>query len=326
MRGPGGGGRGGGFGRSGGGGSRGGGFGRGPSGGGFGGHRPPHHHHHHHHHMPFFFGFRRPYYGYGYGGGCFSGLLGLMVLPVILIVVAVSLVANLIGSVGTSFGNIRNGGSIVVDYDVMEDYALAQYDDEFADAPSQADNILLLFLVDENCEDFQTIAIVGSNVRSEIDRMFGNETTAYGTEIMDNINPNYENSLSKNLAAVVDRMNLRISSLGLSDSFIESTDSPADYQSHLVNRSNLQITDHTVNRALLDFTESTNIPITIVVDDYDDVFERRFSVTDIFTIILAIGLAGVAVYFFVKAFKSKKESDDNYESGGRPNFEGTNSP
>ena len=314
MRGPGGGGKGGGFGRSGG--SSGGGFGRGPSGGynrgpgGYGGYRPPHHHHHHHHYRPFFFGYRRPYYGYGYGGGCLGGALGIILLPIILIIIAISLIGTIFGSVGNSFNNIKNGGSIIIDYDVMEDYACEQYDIEFADAVYSGDNILILFLVDEECEGFQTIAIVGSNVDTKIDKMFGNETTEFGVAMLGNIKESgYRNSLSKNLAAVVEEMKEKIVDLSLTQSFVDDKGSPGDYNSHVVNQSNLTVSEETINRALVDFTEETDIPITVVIADYEDVFEKSYSGTDYFVIILAIALGGVAIYMFVRAFKENKENN-----------------
>ncbi len=325
MRGPGGGGRGGGFGRSGGG--SGGGFGRGSSGGfgrgtgggfgrgpgGYGGHHP--HHHHHHHYRPFFFGYRRPYYGYGYGGGCLGGALGVILLPIVLIIIVISLISTIFGSVGNSFNNIKNGGSIIVDYDVMESYACEQYDIEFADAVYPGDNILILFLVDEECEGFQTIAIVGSNVDTKIDKMFGNETTEFGRAMLGNIKESgYRNSLSKNLAAVVDEMAGKIANLSLSQSFVDDMGSPGDYNSHVVNKSNVAVSDVTINRALADFTNETDIPITIVIDDYEDVFEKSYSGTDYFVIILAIGLGGLAIYMFIRAFKGdhpKDSKDDN---------------
>ena len=320
MPGPGGGSRGGGFGGGsrGGGSNRGGGFGGG-SFGGPGGHRhPPHHHHHHHHHRPFF-GFYRPYYGYGYGGGLFGGLASLIVLPVILLIIAASLLVGFFGSVSTSISNIASGGQILYQNPEMEAYADKQYAVEFDNAVEYEDNILLVFLVDEEREGYYTIAWVGDNLQNDIADMFGNEYTEYGKSMKANINSYYENSISRNLSSVVDSMADKIVNLQLSSSFKKDEGSPADYQSHLTNHSDLEINEKTVNNSLSDFTKDTGIPIVIVVDNVDNVFEKSFNTVDITTVLFALVLVGVAVFYIVKAVKGKNDYRNDQDEEERKN-------
>ena len=307
MPGPGGGSRGGGFGggsRGSGGPRNGGGFG----GGSYGGHRP----HHHHHHIPFF-GFRRPFFGYrrpyyGYGGGCFSGMMGMMIAPIIIILIVISLLSSIFGSISSSISNVASGGQILYDNPKMEDYADARYREEFNKAVGYEDNILLFFLVDEERTGYYTIAWVGDNIDNNIYDMFGNEYTEYGQEMKESINKYYENSLSKNLASLVDGMADRIVNLSLSSSFEHKSQSPGEYKSHVTNRSDLALNDETVNRSLEEFTEDTGIPIVIVVDNIENVFTKTINTADIMTIILALVILAVAIYFIYRAFKSK---DDN---------------
>ena len=320
MPGPGGGSRGGGFGGGsrGGGSNRGGGFGGG-SFGGPGGHRhPPHHHHHHHHHRPFF-GFYRPYYGYGYGGGLFGGLASLIVLPVILLIIAASLLVGFFGSVSTSISNIASGGQILYQNPEMEAYADKQYAVEFDNAVEYEDNILLVFLVDEAREGYYTIAWVGDNLQNDIADMFGNEYTEYGKSMKANINSYYENSISRNLSSVVDSMADKIVNLQLSSSFKKDEGSPADYQSHLTNHSDLEINEKTVNNSLSDFTKDTGIPIVIVVDNVDNVFEKSINTVDITTVLFALVLVGVAVFYIVKAVKGKNDYRNDQDEEERKN-------
>lgn len=306
MPGPGGGSRGGGFG----GGSRGGGFGGGNRGGGFGGPRPGgfHGHHHHHFHRPFF-GFYRPFFGYGYGGGCLGGMMGMMLMPIIILLIAASLIFSVIGSVGTAVSNVAKGGEILYDEPIMEDYADRQYAVEFKDANDYEDNILIVFLTDESREGYYTIAWVGDNITKNINLMFGNEYTEFGYEMTGNIAPYFEHSLSKNLASVIDGMTDEIVNLSLESSFDEENGSPAGYVSHVTNHSTLEINEDTINRALLDFTEETDIPIVIVIDDIEDVFDKTISGSDIFVLIIAVAIGGVAIYLIYRAFKSKKDGD-----------------
>lgn len=325
MAGPGGGGRSGGFG----GGSRGGGFGGGHRPGGYGGfgggHRPggfhgPHHHHrpHHHFHIPFF-GYRRPYYGYG--GGCLGGFMGMMFAPLILIMIVISLLISVFGSVGSSISNIASGGQVFYNEEKMQDYANTQYAREFASAEDVEENILIVFLVEENCKGYYTIAWVGDNIKSSINSMFGNEYTEFGYKVLGGISDYYRYDLSKNLATIIDGMTDEVVNLGLKSSFIHSSSSPGEYTSHVTNHSSLSINEETINRALEDFTSETDIPIVIVVDDMENVFDKTIGRSDIFTVIMAVVIGGFAVFLIYKAFKDKNDggSDPHAEEEKKNN-------
>lgn len=307
MPGPGGGSRGGGFG----GGSRGGGFSGGRPGGFGGGSFGGPHYHHHHHHRPFgffpFFGFRRPYYGYGYGGGC----LGLTAMPFIIIIVAISLITSIFGAVGSSISNVSNGGKVVYNESALQEYADQQYAIEFNSAKEYEDNILIVFLVDEKCEGYYTIAWVGDNITEEIYSMFGNEYTEFGYKMKGSIASYYKNSLSKNLATVVNGMTDSISNLKLKSSFDRDYGSPADYVSHVTNNSSIEINKDTVNRALEEFTAETDIPIVIVVEEMEDVFGKTVFGTDIMTVVACLALGGAAIYFIYRAVKDKKPENND---------------
>jgi hypothetical protein len=309
MPGPGGGSRGGGFG----GGSRGGGFSGGRPGGFGGGSFGGPHYHHHHHHRPFgfgffpFFGFRRPYYGYGYGSGC----LGLTAMPFIIIIVAISLITSIFGAVGSSISNVSNGGKVVYNESALQEYADQQYAIEFNSAKEYEDNILIVFLVDEKCEGYYTIAWVGDNITEEIYSMFGNEYTEFGYKMKGSIASYYKNSLSKNLATVVNGMTDSISNLKLKSSFDRDYGSPADYVSHVTNNSSIEINKDTVNRALEEFTAETDIPIVIVVEEMEDVFGKTVFGTDIMTVVACLALGGAAIYFIYRAVKDKKPENND---------------
>jgi uncharacterized membrane protein len=315
MAGPGGGSRGGGFGggsRGGGfgGGSRGGGFGGGPRPGGFGGHHHRPHHHHHFFHRPFF-GWRRPFFGYGYGSGCLGGMMGMMFIPVVLIFVVISLVLSLFGNIGNAITNVGNGGDYAYSEEKMQDYANAQYTAEFDDAKEFEDNILIVFLVDEQREGYYTIAWVGDNINYQINYMFGNQYTEFGRAMMNNISSYYEYSISKNLATVINEMSAEIVDLKLNSSFETNNGSPAGYESHVTNHSSLEVNEETVNNALKLFTANTDIPIVIVIDDMGEVFDKEVAGADIATILLAVVIGGAAIYFLVMAIKGKNNPTDS---------------
>jgi hypothetical protein len=321
MPGPGGGSRGGGFGRSGGGsfgsGSGGfgrgsGGFGRGPRPGRFGGFYRPHFH------MPFF-GFPRPFFGYGYGGGgCLGGLMGIILFPVLIISIVASVIFSIFGSFGGSVSNIASGGHYIENDEKMKNYCMEQYAKEFSDTVEYEDNILIVFLVDDNRKDFYTKVYVGDNIEDSINDMFGGMYTEYGRSLMNNIQKNYDDSLSRTLAATVRDMTNEINDLSLESSFYEEKGSPGEYISHVTSHSSIEINENTINSALKDFTEETDIPIVIVIDDMDEVLDKRINGQDILNVILAIAIGGLGIYFIVRAVKGQKtvkddQSDENDE-------------
>ena len=76
-------------------------------------------------------------------------------------------------------------------------------------------------------------------------------------------------------------------------------------ESHLTNHSDLAINEETVEAELKKFTEETEIPIVIVVDSMENVFGKRLSFADIFTMLLFVGLAVVAVVMIVRRVKNR---------------------
>lgn len=265
MAGPGGGGSsGGGFG----GGSFGGSFGTGHSSGGFGGGSFGGSHHHTHHHGPIFWSpFRRRYYG---GGGCFS-----------VIVIALFVLFGLVWIFGEPTGyNVTVNGEpvyvyedgIVYDEATMQDYANSRYEEVFGAYDGYEDNILLVFLTNDEADGYYTIAWVGDNIRSEINEMFG-EYTAYGQYLDEYINDTYyAYSLDTDLAEVVAAMESSITAMNFDSSFRKAPASVEGKKSEIINYTNLDLTKELVDDFLISFTENTGIPMVIVVDRAETVF------------------------------------------------------
>lgn len=313
MPGPGGGSRGGGFGggsRGGGfgGGSRGGGFGGGSRGGGFGyGPRGPH----------FYGGYgpRRRYgYGYGYGGGCLSGLIGALMAPIILLLlVGVFFVSY----IGTAMTNVANGGIVSYNEETFQKYANDRYYEEFATASAFEDNLLIVFLTNEESDGYYAIAWIGDNVRTDINLMFGDEYTAFGRAMRGSVNAEYHAySLSANLAAVMETMTDEIEGLGLPSSFKTERDHSKMVESHLTNRSHLTMNPETVNTALQQFTEETGISAVIVVDTMENVFGKNIPLSDIVMLLIMVGLIVLAIYLIVRAVKNNRNKQNNGNNQG----------
>ncbi len=292
MPGPGGGARGGGFG----GGSRGGGFG----GGGFGGpgHRGPR--------RPFFGGwYGRPYYG----GGLLGGLMGILLLPIILILVAA---IALISVVGSAVSNVASGGVVSYNETVFQRYADDQYAAEFSSYANYENNLLIVFLANEEADGYYVIAWVGDNIRDEINGMFGDETTTFGRVMQGAINREYyAYSLDSNLASAMNQMGTHIEELRLSSSFKTVKTAEDIPSSHLTNHTELSLTEETVNEALAEFTEKTDIPTVIVVDTMENVFGKKIPVTSIIIVILTLVMIGIGIYLIVRRVKQYRNGGGN---------------
>lgn len=326
MPGPGGGSRGGGFG----GGSRGGSFGggsrggfgggsRGPAGGrgpgfgggprpGFGGPRPgfggPRPGFHHGPHGGFY---RRPFWGRRYygGGGCLGTLAGMVIT---LIVIALLVVVFAVSSIR----NVVSGGQVVYNESTMQDYANEQYVKAFGQSE---DALCVIFLTGDEAEGYYSIAWIGDNINTKINDMFGNEYTAFGKAVNQYIGSTYHAySLDKSLASVMDSMTEQIESLELDSSFNRTPDAGFE-KSHLVNYTELSMTESTVNYSLENFTDKTGIPAIIVVDDMENVFGKTMAMSDMLIVVICIAIAVVIIVKFVKGSRANGSQDDenNYQ-------------
>ena len=306
MPGPGGGSRGGGFG----GGSRGGGFGGGSHGGFGGGFGGPHRHHHHHGGW---------YHRHYYGGGCLGGLVGAILYPIVMIIFSA---VFLFAFIGSSFGNVANGGQVVYNEAVMQEYADTQYASAFGNSSAYEDNILLVFLTNEESDGYYTIAWVGDNIKGEINNLFGDETTAYGVAVRGNVNSEYyAYSLDTNLTAVVESMTAHVTRLDLESSFRTVSDRSALAESKFINYTALPMSVTTVDIAIDEFTEKTGIPLVLVVDSMETVFGKTVSGTDWVGVIVPLIFIAIAIFLVVKAFKERnnKGNGGNNDSNSQNN-------
>lgn len=308
MAGPGGGSRGGGFGggsRGGGfGGGSGGGFGGGSRGGGFGGggfHRGPRFGYGYYH-RPRFFGFGPRYY-YG-GGGCLGGFLGALMAPIILLLVVGVM---MFGVIGSALSNAANGGIISYDEATFQEYADREYYKAFGNSDATEDNLLIVVLTNEESDGYYCIAWIGDNVQDRIINMFGDETTAFGQSMIASVPDYYAYSLDSNLATVMNTMSDKIDHLNLDSSFKKTYSHEKSPESHLVNYTELSLTEATVNDALVSFTETTGIPAVIVVEDMEEVFGKTLPAGDIFILLVLAVLAIVAIVYIVRAIKDRSK-------------------
>lgn len=298
-----------------GGGSRGGGFGGGGGhrGGGFGGgfhgghhHRPPRPHRHFHGGWWFF---RPRHYYYG-GGGC----LGAILAPIIVVLVLAVFLFLMLGNTVT---NISSGGVVVYDETEFQDYANDRYYETF-DPSSETfeDNILIIFLTNEEHDGYYCIAWIGNNVTDEVAAEFSGDYSTLEQSMTSNVPDNHKYSLSANLASVVRQMQTATAGM---NPFYEDYGTHSAEKSRLVNHSSLDIATATIDTALADFTEATDIPLAIVVDDMEEVFGKGLTGFDIFVIVAVVVIAIVVI---VLIYKKRKKKGDGDPDGARKTKDG----
>ena len=278
-----------------GGGARGGGFGRGGHGGGFGG-RPG--------------GFYGGYYrrrGFGFFGG---GLLSAILFPVFFGIISLVL---LISSVFETVGIISQGGIVVYDEEAFQDYSIQEYNRYFTDAKTYEDNILITFLTHEDNSQYFCIAIVGDNLRADINESFGNSQTAFGRAITTSVGENYKYSLSANLASAIDKMTSQIDSIEESSPFKQEHDMSGKKSSSLVNNTDLQINSETVEVSLNAFTEKTGIPAVIVVESAEAVFGKTVPIKNIIILIGLLAVIAICTVVIVKKIRERRRIKKDLE-------------
>lgn len=229
-------------------------------------------------------------------------------LPIILIMCAVVMI---ISSFGTAFSVFKGDGRVVAyDENVFQDYANVQYAAEFGSSTAYEDNLLLVFLADgKEFYDYYYIAFVGDHINTEINYMFGSNETELGRAIAASVNQvSYKYSLDSNLAQAVETMTGHIEGLSLESSF-SCSEEHIQTESHLTNKTAIQMTEETVNTALKGFTDATGIPIVVVVEDITDVFEKELPVKSIIAVIVALGLILIAVVIIVISIRKRKRKD-----------------
>ena len=242
--------------------------------------------------------------------GCGGLLAGMFIVPIILLLVCGIMIFSIVGS---AISNVQNGGIVSYDEAVFQQYADRQYQAAFGDSSATEDNILIVFLTNEENDGYYTIAWVGDNINYQITEMFGAEGSVFENAMLSSVNDYHAYSADKNLATVMNKMADRIQALELESSFDTESDQSRLAKSHMVNYSPMNMTEETVNAALEQFTADTGIPAVIVVDTMENVFGKTIPTETIMTLLILAVVAVVAIVMLVKAFKNRRAEEDAKE-------------
>lgn len=275
-------------------------------------------------------GFRHPagqtgglgnnFYGRGFLGAPSSSrlvdflgfFLKVLFVPILLFAVA----STALGGAITEF---VKGGSFRYDDALFSSYADTAYSEAFQSGTAKdRDGLLVVILVNEERDGYYAIARLGDNVRREIRDMFGDEHTAFGRAMIDTIRTeNYEHSLGKSLAIVIDKMKKIIIEMNYPSPFV--IDGSGNAREPFVdNRTELLFADGSLAVSLDAFCEKTGISAVILVEDVDDVFEKSISPWSIIAFVLGASAFSLAV--FLLRYSMKKHSAKKRDEEGEENF------
>ena len=240
--------------------------------------------------------------------GCGGLLASIFIVPIILILVCGIMIFSIVGG---AISNVQNGGIISYDEAVFQNYADQQYQAAFGDSSAPEDNILIVFLTNEESDGYYVIAWVGDNINYQINEQFGAEGSVFGNAMLSSVNAEYHAySVDKNLATVMNKMSDRVQSLNLESSFDTEEDHSRLAKSRVINYSHLSITEKTVNDALEQFTADTGIPAVIVVDTMENVFGKTVPTSTIITLLVLVVIIVIAIVMLVKGFKKRREDEE----------------
>lgn len=153
----------------------------------------------------------------------------------------------------------------------MQDYAHRQYAEIFADAGGLEDNILIVFLVDDDNTQYHCTAVVGDHVADSIYDMFCGDESQLAQAVSSSVSEYYAHSLDRCLCKAMSIM---------SESFVDDRwlfsvwceESNVGVESRLINRTDLPINQSMVDGSLLSFADEVGVPVVILVEDSKDVF------------------------------------------------------
>lgn len=170
----------------------------------------------------------------------------------------------------------------------LHDYANMQYHTVFRKSNRYENNILLLYVVNEDGTAFDAIAWVGDDVPSKTKFMLSRD------EIKQGINENdYINQLSSDISIFIENLAQEVQPAEKPSTKIYSVD----------NQSNLYVDTKQIEASLETFSNMHGYGVSVIIADYDDVLAKE---VDWMPILIISAVSAVMAYYLVKRYKPKK--------------------
>lgn len=200
-------------------------------------------------------------------------------------------------------------------------YGVEEYYKVFDSSSAVEDNILLVFLADENdfdCDDYSTTGVVGDNVYDDIRLMFDDygeyDDAMYA--FFDDVD--YADNLSTGYVNVISRMTDIITASDFVENFYYYSDRSNLAASRVINKTDIAFDEDSVTAELERFTKKTGIPCVLLIEYEQNVYKEEDSVyTDIAVALVMLMLAMIPVTVIIAVVTFLKGKNGNPPSGPR---------
>ena len=167
-----------------------------------------------------------------------------------------------------------------IEKDELQQYGTEKYYEIFGSSSAIEDNILLIFLADEELDDYSTMGIVGANVTYYIRVMFEDGEDYYDA-VYDNFDyDDFADYLTMGFGNVIGIMTDAITDHGFYSSFNTPSDRSSLSPSGIINQTALTLDESYITDKLEQFTEMTEIPCVLLIEYEQNVYSEFETVFD----------------------------------------------
>lgn len=167
-----------------------------------------------------------------------------------------------------------------IEKDELQQYGTEKYYEIFGSSSAIEDNILLIFLADEELDDYSTMGIVGANVTYYIRVMFEDGEDYYDA-VYDNFDyDDFADYLTMGFGNVIGIMTDAITDHGFYSSFNTNSNRSSLVPSGVINQTALTLDESYITDKLEHFTEMTEIPCVLLIEYEQNVYSEFETVFD----------------------------------------------
>jgi len=257
-------------------------------------------------------------------------LFGIILFPAFITLIAIfAFVLFLIPTVEVC----KNGGNLVYNDSAAISFRDTKYNEYFY-GTNEKNGLLITFLiedVDSKYDQYFCISKTGENLADKVRNEFGNDQSSFGKAVLKEVDDKYKESFSSDIVAIIAEMSKEITDHNLESHFKDGS-IPADTSiSRVINHTPLAISKEDINDALKSFSSETDIPVVVVIDSIDRVFQRQLPYKDFLIMIVLLGVIGFCIYnttkkvvlrvryeyhpeLFVQKSIYDKDEDDDYDA------------
>lgn len=240
-----------------------------------------------------------------------NGIIGLAGCVAFIIIIAFYFMVIGVETTADVLGVLLGKGAIY-DEEVLADYADQQYAEVFADSPATEDNLMIIILVDPDCEEYHYYARVGEHIGHNVANLYAHDDSKFSRVVESCIERGaYGNTLSQDLVYVLSRMNATTDSVPDDQRF--TCEEPHYTNDLLINRSHLELREGVINRQL----NKTTFTTVLLVEDMRDVYGYHVPLKELLIAITALLAAAGIVLLIVYLIRKPPTKREKLPEGGR---------